>query len=86
MKIDHSAVSSWINMTEKRKICDSVIIRKLKVLPGLYNQKQPPEVFCKKKSVLRSFAKFTGKHLHQSLFFNKIIKKETAFFDDTKLP
>ena len=26
-----------------------------------------PEVFCK-KSVLRNFAKFTGKHLYQSLF------------------
>ena len=30
-----------------------------------------PEVFCK-KSVLRNFTKFTGKHLCQSLFFNKI--------------
>ena len=30
-----------------------------------------PEVFCK-KSVLRNFAKFTGKHLRQSLFFNKV--------------
>ena len=45
-------------------------------------QKQPPEVFCK-KGVLRNFAKFTGKHLCQSLFFNKVagacnfIKKET---------
>ena len=29
------------------------------------------EVFCK-KSVLRNFAKFTGKHLCQSLFFNKV--------------
>ena len=28
------------------------------------------EVFCK-KSVLRNYAKFTGKHLRQSLFFNK---------------
>ena len=28
-----------------------------------------PEVFCK-KGVLRNFAKFTGKHLCQSLFFN----------------
>ena len=28
-----------------------------------------PEVFCK-KSVLRDFAKFTGKHLCQSLFIN----------------
>ena len=30
-----------------------------------------PEVFCK-KGVLRYFAKFTGKHLHQSFFFNKV--------------
>ena len=29
------------------------------------------EVFCK-QCVLRNFAKFTGKHLHQSLFFNKV--------------
>ena len=30
-----------------------------------------PEVLCK-KGVLRSFTKFTGKHLCQSLFFNKV--------------
>ena len=29
------------------------------------------EVFCK-KGVLRNFAKFTGKHLCQGLFFNKV--------------
>ena len=29
-----------------------------------------PEVFCK-KGILRDFAKFTGKHLCQSLFFNE---------------
>ena len=29
------------------------------------------EVFCN-KSVLRNFAKFLGKHLHQSLFSNKV--------------
>ena len=41
------------------------------------------EVFCK-KGVLRNFAKFTRKHLCQSLFFDKVaglacnfIKKET---------
>ena len=33
--------------------------------------KQPPEVFCK-KDVLRNFAKFTGKHLCQRFFFNKV--------------
>ena len=30
-----------------------------------------PEVFSK-KGVLRNFAKFTGKHLCQRLFFNKV--------------
>ena len=30
-----------------------------------------PKVFCK-KGVLRNFAKFTGKHLCQRLFFNKV--------------
>ena len=30
-----------------------------------------PEVFCK-KGVLRNFTKFTGKHLCQSLFYNKV--------------
>ena len=46
-------------------------------------KKQPPEVFCK-KGFLRNFANFTGNHLCQSFFFNKIpglacnfIKKET---------
>ena len=40
-----------------------------------------PEVFCK-KDVLRNFAELTGKHLCESLFFNKVaglhnfIKKE----------
>ena len=30
-----------------------------------------PEMFCK-RGVLRNFAKFTGKHLYQSLFFSKV--------------
>ena len=34
-------------------------------------QKQPPEVF-NKIGVLKNFAKFTEKHLRQSLFFNKV--------------
>ena len=34
------------------------------------NQKQPPEVFYEKRRS-QNFAKFTGKHLCQSLFFNK---------------
>ena len=34
-------------------------------------KKQPPNVLYK-KGVLRNFTKFTGKHLFQSLFFNKV--------------
>ena len=37
----------------------------------LTGRSSPPEVFCKKR-FLRNFAKFTGKHLCQSLFFNKV--------------
>ena len=37
----------------------------------MWKEEQPPEVFCK-KSVFRNFAKFTGKHLCLSLFFNKV--------------
>ena len=38
---------------------------------SLNQQKQPPEVLFK-KGALRNFAKFTGTHLCQSLFFNKV--------------
>ena len=34
-------------------------------------QKQSPEV-CFKKRCLRNFTKFTGKHVCQSFFFNKV--------------
>ena len=40
-------------------------------------KKQPPKVFWR-KSVLRNFAKFTGKHLYQSFFFNKVPGLRTA--------
>ena len=39
-----------------------------------------PEMFCK-KGVLKNFAKFTGKHLSQSLFFHKVADlRPQAFF------
>ena len=40
---------------------------------------QPPEVFCK-KGVLRNFAKFTGKHLCQRLFFRSLVQENFAKF------
>ena len=41
-------------------------------------KKQPPEVFYK-KGVLKNFENLTGKHMYQSLFFNKLasLKPET---------
>ena len=48
----------------------------VRVLSQYYQQKQPPEVFCK-KDVLRNFAKFTGKYLCQSLFYE--FSKNTSF-------
>ena len=38
---------------------------------GYYTQKQPLESSVR-KALLRNFAKFTGKHLCQSLLFNKV--------------
>ena len=45
-----------------------------------------PEVLCK-KDVLRSFIKFTGKHLCQSLSFNKVagLRPETCNFIKKRL-
>ena len=37
----------------------------------LFCNNSRPEVFSK-KGVLKNFTKFTGKHLRQSLFFNKV--------------
>ena len=44
---------------------------------SLMRQKQSPEVFCT-KTILRNFAKFTGKRLCQSLFF-KITSLDDCF-------
>ena len=38
----------------------------------LWNTSNRPEVFCE-KGVPKNLAKLTGKHLCQSLFFNKVV-------------
>ena len=38
------------------------------------------EVFCKKKCSYRNFIKFAGKHLCQSLFFNKVADLRSGNF------
>ena len=42
------------------------------IVPVHYFQKQPPEMFCKKRGVLKKFANFMGKHLYWSLFLIKL--------------
>ena len=53
----------------------------------LYKQRSNHRRCSVRKGVLKNFAKFTGKHQCQSLFFNKVkgldlqlIKKETLVF------
>ena len=54
--------------TEKNKHSQFMFQKKKKSFTYFF-QKQRCSI---KKSVLRNFAKFTGKHLRQSLFFNKV--------------
>ena len=37
-----------------------------------------PEVFCGKGELTQNFTKFTGKHLYQSLFFDKVAGRRLA--------
>ena len=58
-------------------------------ITGLFNTYQQdrssrPEVFFK-KAVLRNFAKFTGKHLCQSLFFIKVTGLRPATLSKKRL-
>ena len=47
------------------------------------NRSSHSDVFCK-KGVLGNFAKFTGKHQCQSLFFNKAVVKACKFCENFK--
>ena len=53
---------SFFYQVDKKHLWRSLILVKYRLL-----QKQPLEVFCKNR-----FAKFTGKHLCQRLYFNKV--------------
>ena len=53
------------------------IYRRTGYLSGV--QKQPPQMFFR-IVVFKNFAKFTGKHLPWSLFFNKVAGFKNTFF------
>ena len=45
------------------------------------NRSNRPDVFCK-KGVLRNFTKFTGKHLCQSFFLNKVASLRRLYIEN----
>ena len=68
-------------------ICSNMIIKILKLKLAtefsfksnvrFLNRSSRPQMFCK-KGALKNFEEFTGKHLGQSLFFNKVADLRTA--------
>ena len=58
------------NIFEQQLLSSVCIFDHDRVFTSRSFQKQPPEVFFRNFS--RNFTKFTGKHLCQSLFFNKV--------------
>ena len=60
-------------VTKRNNCCNRIVlfIKKKLFLKKSASRNSHPEVFYK-KGVLRNFEKFTGKHLCQSLFFNKV--------------
>ena len=61
------------------KKCCLYFLVHLKVLILIIYRSSRQEVFCN-KGVLKNFTKFTGKHLCQSLFFNKIAGGKKCLF------
>ena len=60
-------------VTKRNNCCNRIVlfIKKKLFLKKSASRNSHPEVFYK-KGVLRNFEKFTGKHLCQSLFFDKV--------------
>ena len=57
--------------SESKKICTKTGVDQKRIFEIRNHRSGRPEVFCN-KGALRNFAKFTGKNLCQSLFFNKV--------------
>ena len=70
------------NPNKRKKIFENYDFRGLTLIFTVWkkfciNRSTRPEVFCK-NGVLRSFTKFTVKHLCQSLFFSKVAGRRPA--------
>ena len=72
---DVAGSTKTLNLSQKLRLK----IYRIERLNGIHEiQKQSLEVFYMQKGVLRNFTKFTGKHLCQSLFFNKVAGPRSA--------
>ena len=71
MKSSERNISQCILALWYFKVCCRVITYHNNMNVLVKRRSSRPEVFCR-KDVLRNFAKFTGKHLRQSLFFSKV--------------
>ena len=62
------------------KMAKKILVTLIMIYVVIKHRSSHPEVFCK-KGVLRNFAKFPGKHLPQSLYFNKVasLRPATSF-------
>ena len=77
--MDYVTNDKWVK--QHRRIQNPIKHLKRSFLQNYLTAEQSsrPEVFCK-KGVLRDFAKFTGKHLCQRLFFDKVAGLRSATF------
>ena len=66
--------NAWANVAEERFLETGMVL----------NRSSHAEVFSR-KSALRNFAKFTGKHLCQGLFVNKVADLRPAVLSKKKL-
>ena len=66
-KLSSLTLKSDTSITSAKPNCENLFF----FCSHKYARRSRPEVFCK-KGVLRNFAKFTGKHLCQGLFSNKL--------------
>ena len=62
----------WFSKTDSRELITNLFSLFLIFYLHMYSTRSSHRRCSVKKGVLRNLTKFTGKHLHQSLFFNKV--------------
>ena len=74
-------VHNTLFLTSSQKIC----IDQKRIFEIMYHRSIHPEVFCNKGALRNFVAKFTGKHLCQSLFFYKVAGFQVFSYEFCKI-